>query len=158
MTCMTCHEMSWHIMINEAIFSPNVMKCHEMSRNIIRCLHLSWNVFQFNMVTFDDMSWHCHNVFNLIQRGIQYVKSHLVSLYYFSWGSLTIFHRKGWKWWKYRTFDISTSKHVKSWLLQVLWEYSQHPAPKLFPYFMRSKRLSHLIVVHRPCISCFAGA
>ncbi len=57
--------------------SWNVTKCHQMSPFVIKCHHvklkdisvsltvlpsrchqMSWNVFQFNMVTFDDMSWH----------------------------------------------------------------------------------------------------
>ncbi len=50
---------------------PNIIIYHEMSPNIIichmkcplrvlpsRCHQMSWNVFQFNMVTFDYKSWH----------------------------------------------------------------------------------------------------
>ena len=80
------HNMSWNVMTYHGKRRDFLPKCHEMSRNIIMCLHsssnvvslrvlpsrchqLSWNVFQFNMLTFDDMSWHaCHDVVNLIQR------------------------------------------------------------------------------------------
>ncbi len=47
---MTRHEMSWHMMINDMILSPNVMKCLYLSS---KCLYLSSIV----TMLFDDMSW-----------------------------------------------------------------------------------------------------
>ena len=70
-----CHDMSWYIMINHVLSwnvtkYHHVMKCHQISSYVMKFHHVklsdfswlpSWqmfsNDFQFNMVTFDDMSW-----------------------------------------------------------------------------------------------------
>ena len=67
------HVMTYHQMLNWKL--KNVMKHHKMSAKLSSglCHQISWNIFQFNTVTFDDkwrhlmifrdISWHSWNVF-----------------------------------------------------------------------------------------------
>ena len=69
---MTCHEMSWHIMIMTwflAHMSSNVTKYHQMSpfvdhfhsecyhQDVIKCQEMSFNLTWWHLITWHDMSW-----------------------------------------------------------------------------------------------------
>ncbi len=53
------HDLSWRVTTYYDKQYGFVTKNHHMSLNPTKdCHQMSWNVFQFNMPTFDDMLWH----------------------------------------------------------------------------------------------------
>ncbi len=61
------HFMIFHDRHRWEIEGVAILYCRWLPVLPSRCHQMSWNFFQFNMVTFEDMSWHYHDVVNLIQ-------------------------------------------------------------------------------------------